>query len=324
MITFPIKIYRQEPYFVHPQSTVHNIEIRPTEDCNLRCSFCFEKDHHDVMDRSRLEKIFQLTSQVILQSPKQELHLVYHGGEMLQDKFSDSTFIEDLPWLTESLQSLCTKLGKTYVTHLCSNLIHTKLDRYIDFLKKYDILLTASYDPFGRFSNDKQKRLFIDNVKAYSKVGLKPTIQLVLTKGNIEAFKTDPYFKELYELDINFVLEHYLQTDWNDHSDLSEQDYFEFLKSSYLHYPKLIDELLHKNTNTCCATLITSRSIRWCCSTNNQIKEFFKNKQCHQCKWYNFCGINHCISIRGKYEGCGVKKFYNWLEDTQSFVFEEI
>lgn len=307
-------------HFIHPAGTVHNVDLRITTDCNLRCSFCYQRKH-EIMQDPPFDTLMEKLKLVLQQTPKNTINVVVHGGEVLQDKYS-SEYYQKLDAFFKNISSAGLESNKNIKLSLCSNIIHHHTSFYINLLKNNNVSLHVSYDCVGRFNHDKQKQLFVDNLQLYKdKLGY-IGVQLVLTKSNVNAIIncSDTFLNNVYQLVGNeWMLEHYHPTSSTDNEIVDEDLLYQFFIHCYSTYPNMVSEYLKQNVSQCCSTLITPASIYKCCTTPDRIKQFMQNKKCFACRYYNHCGVNMCVSTRYNFKGCALQRFYDHITPGSSF-----
>ena len=319
----PLNILKASPtdyHFVHPLGIVHNVDLRITTDCNLRCSFCYQHKH-EIMQDPPFNGLLEKLKLVLQSTSKTTINVVVHGGEVLQDKYPIE-YYQKLDTFFNDIKSAGLEHNKTIKLSLCSNIIHHNTSFYVNLLNSNNISLHVSYDCVGRFNHDKQKQLFIDNLQIYkNKLGY-VGVQLVLTKSNIKAIigGSDKFLNDVYQLvGDDWMLEHYHPTSSTDNEIVDEDLLYQLLIHCYSTYPNMVGEYLRQNVSQCCSTLITPASIYKCCTTPDRIKQFMQNKKCFACRYYNHCGVNMCVSTRYNFKGCALQKFYDQITSGSSF-----
>ena len=124
--------------------------FRPTNNCNLRCSYCYDKNNHT----SNTKEIIKLSTDIfkkeennilnalsILYKDEKEPHIIFHGGEPLLIK-------------PEILDIFCDKLKKihnlTFSIQTNGTLINTDV---IELFKKHNFKVGLSLDGCDEIQN---------------------------------------------------------------------------------------------------------------------------------------------------------------------------
>ena len=126
-----------------------NVYIKTTETCNLNCSHCFTSG----INGAKIYFYPVKTAAWVNQIYRDTIFYEFHGGEpMLASVSSLRKFVE----LT---QGDGVMYGTT--TNLVYKLTEERLQFFDDVLEKR---IGTSWDPTIRFSNEKQRKLWEDNV----------------------------------------------------------------------------------------------------------------------------------------------------------------
>ena len=125
-----------------------NVELSITEQCNLRCSYCYYRDSHAkrcaVMNDEVMEASIRLAFKKILESGDDFLNITFFGGEPLLRmdfikktvKFAKSLVKENAP-----------RLGKSFELYFTVDTNGTLLtDEIVRYLKKEKFKVTVSLD----------------------------------------------------------------------------------------------------------------------------------------------------------------------------------
>lgn len=124
-------------------SGIKTIYLKVTNDCNLNCSFCYNKGKHTVptfkLPKGALDEFKGL--------------LIFHGGEpMLNTKYIDSIYDE--------------YKDRGFKFSITTNLL-TNFDTLLRYAKEWENCdyIKVSYDVFGRFPNAEVEERFMSNLK---------------------------------------------------------------------------------------------------------------------------------------------------------------
>jgi radical SAM protein with 4Fe4S-binding SPASM domain len=200
------------------------------EQCNLTCQFC-PQDHNSKVGIDSVEEKSQVIAKaldVLKSKGKRTCSINFMGGELFDDSLPDEIFLK-YENLIAKVKLYSEKINLPINMHIASNMVWNKTQRVIDFIKRVNIPIAASYDPAGRF-NQHTLEIFKENVMLFKEyIG---QIGVVMTKPNIAKFmKGDiPFFKELYD-NFEIVFDHYTHTPKADinflmPTDVSLRDFF--------------------------------------------------------------------------------------------------
>jgi hypothetical protein len=128
------------------------------------------------------------------------------GGELFSDRLPVSIF-DDYLTLINKVREYAISINLPIKVSIPSNMIWSRRDRVLQFLKESNIILNASYDPAGRF-NSTNFETFKSNVQFF-RDHIKQ-IGVVMTKPNIKKFMSGKaeFFDYLYE-NFNISFDHY-------------------------------------------------------------------------------------------------------------------
>ena len=164
--------------------------IKTTETCNLNCAHCFTSGKNGKKIYFQPEKVAKWVNGVKDYQPSATAHFEYHGGEPFLAPVSDMWRFYDL---TKDKWP-----GATY--GITTNLVHKLTDEKLEFM---DIVLNkrigTSWDPNIRFENDKQEKLFEDNIALLLDRGYTIKLFVSLTRDTvaIEPIDLMRYLKKL-------------------------------------------------------------------------------------------------------------------------------
>jgi hypothetical protein len=262
------------------------------------------------------------------------------GGELFQDELIDNNFLNYFSEFIETLESQKPsdkKISYNFIT----NLIFTKTDDILNFLKKYNLKIAISYDPVARF-NKTQLLQFKKNIDIF-----KPFIRVVssvMTKQNIQHIMNgDDYFDYLYN---NFTIhfDHLLVGDEKfDYMMPTEKNVYDFYCFLLDNYPKCLNVLQfleknYKTTKMSCTrgnsyTIFADNSIPIGCSGSVVLKHnktaenwstkiidnFLIENECLTCKYYSRCNLtcfvnNDYSKLVKDINGCTYKKVFEYAE----------
>ncbi len=158
------------------------------EECNLRCSFCWQ-DHDSKVGQDSIANRADDLINDIKQNPHQPHSINIMGGELFHDDISDQLF-NDYKMLIIAIQEFANQEKVTVSFTFVTNLIYQRVTRVIDLIQHLrtvaTVSLTTSYDPVGRFNNT-NRDLFFNNLKLLQRIDstLITNISVVMTRPNI-------------------------------------------------------------------------------------------------------------------------------------------
>lgn len=323
---------------VDKKSTTREIHMILFEQCNIACSFCHQ-DHDSVVG---MDSIREKTSELITSlDPKQEYRINITGGELFHDGIDDGIFEDYFYAATQLLDNLPNSS-----IYFGTNLLFDPT-RLIALMKRFSehpdyeskVFLTTSYDPSGRF-NKATRAQFFDNLFHPDIYNLITTINVVITKGNIDNIIGKRYNDELRLLYDHFHLyfDHFIanhQYKLHQPSEERISEFYMFLKDNY---PKSepINEMLNNEFNklTCQSTIIQTDSGKVVNCWGESGKDFtddyeegLRRKQkaeenflqkydCFSCEYYQRCTMRcflHHHSLDNQPEECTIKQMYRDL-----------
>lgn len=136
--------------FTNKKDYLHLV-ILPTEDCNFRCTYCYEEHHTLTMDSNIMDSIVRFVEKHL---PEYDaLRIEWFGGEPL--------FAKDIVFsLSEKFTQICKKLHKPYYASMTTNGYYLDIDTFKTLFKykvlRYQITLDGlkSYHDKQRFLQD--------------------------------------------------------------------------------------------------------------------------------------------------------------------------
>lgn len=305
------------------------------EHCNMSCVFC-PQDHDDLLGASR-EEILSKCPQIIEfinKNPKKQFSLHIMGGELFQDRFIESGFLNYYQEFIDNIR-LNVSIEKEITFLFVTNLVYNNIDKVIDFCKKNNLKMNVSYDLAGRF-NAEQFEIYKKNIEKFKEyVNI---ISLVITKQSIDKLiKGDSYFDYLYQ---NFTC------DWdkllpgknfNPVLMPKQSELFKFYKHLVDNYPKCntVKYFINKGerykmscTRGSSLTILNDNTVPKGCSGTVLLKDsktqelggtkiiqfFMKEHDCFSCEYYSKCGFTCFIA----------NEYKHLIKDMDECVFKEV
>ncbi len=309
------------------------------EHCNMSCVFC-PQNHDNRIGQSKeeiLQKVQPIADWINSRNNK-EFHLHIMGGELFQDELIEQGYLDTYGQFIEEVNKLCP--SKTLIFNFVTNLVLDKVDDLIEFNKKYNLKMSVSYDPAGRF-NPSQFEIFKRNIEKF-----KPYVRyisLVITKQNIsKLISGDSYHDYLYE---NFTMtwDHLLPG----HNALKvmmpkESELYEFYKLLMDKYPRTVNvesflgtaptnrmsctrgssfTIMYDNTvpKGCSGSILMKNNMTKNLEGTAIIQNFINERNCFTCEFYQNCSFSCFISSDYKdltkdLDECVFKKAFKYAQ----------
>lgn len=162
-----------------------NTLIKPTNNCNLRCKYCF---HEKYGYNNKLLEMDILKKYIILLSEKyKHINIIWHGGEPLTVPM---TYYEEI-------YDFCSNIDATFTYSLQTNGTLLNQEK-IDFFRKNETNIGLSFDGLGnefmRTSTDK----ILKNIELLKQNGFYPGAIIVINQNNVNKLIEEyNYFKSL-------------------------------------------------------------------------------------------------------------------------------
>ncbi len=319
------------------------------EFCNLSCQFCAQ-DHSSIIGMNTVKdkaKLISKNLEMLKERGKTSVSVNIMGGELFSDQIDDEIF-NDYVKLVNDTKIFAKSIDLPISINFATNLIWSKRERVLKLLKETDTLLSASYDPAGRF-NPNTLQIFVDNCKFFKDHIVQ--VGVVMTKPNIERFikKNAPEFDFLYE-NFTIIFDHYTHSERNsgrnnlDYLLPEDQTLRDFYKFMVDHYPKAYPfiETFNKNSQNmgCMRTVYifpddtwgpcgsyegitkknTLQTIKILDSIERKIEtSWYSEYDCMSCEHMQRCSFscflnNHFYSKQRTQEICWLKEVYDYVD----------
>ena len=289
------------------------IIVKGTNGCNLDCSYCSlgEKKSFKFIDAKSLKNLFEYSCKYAIKKNEKKITFIFHGGE--PTLIQTQVYEEAIEFILQKYPKL-----KIFFSMQSNGLIIT--DRFIEFIKKYDIHLGISidgseeiHDLERRTCNNKSTyKKITENIDRLLSVGIKISCLMVLTKNAIgKGYEYLSFFqKRRLHLKINPLLNY---GEVYEHPELSLEP------GDYANY--LIDLYKYIIQNDVEITISPSDNILKAILYNQRIGECSFNKDCNK----NFM----CIDYKGDIYPCGKFSDMNAfrlgnIQDTSHNKLEEL
>lgn len=293
-------------------------------ECNLKCAFCFVEDVRlDLYSRASLDYNLELLDEVMDKIEEKVVKIKIAGGELFMDKFDDQVFADYDDMMVRMLE-LGKKYDKVVKVGVTTNMIFKKVDRVIDFIKRWDMPIRGSFDLVGRFPNQKVVDLFMENMFKFKEAGIPIGVNFVASKPNMDAIKNrSQYIEEFETLYENFDMRfEYYSPNGVDQWEVSEEEVYEWFVYMYEHYPKCstISDMIDKRNRNysgwreCPQSIwITRMIVGECCDRETEAKKFVENKGCFTCDYLPFCH-GSCYRLFSDNTFCFMRAFNEYLD----------
>lgn len=151
--------------------------LKTTETCNLNCRHCFTNGINGPKIYWDKDKVKDWIDRFIQTTNKDDtIHCEFHGGE---------PFLVDVEEM-KAVHNYCNALHPNMTWGATTNLVFKLKDEHKDFIK-YELgnRLGTSWDPKIRFDNDKQLKLWLNNIKELLAQGTTIRLFISVTKDTI-------------------------------------------------------------------------------------------------------------------------------------------
>lgn len=162
-----------------------NTLIKPTNNCNLRCKYCFHDKYgynEDILKMEHLKKYITLLSQKY-----QHINIIWHGGEPLLIPLN----------YYEEIYNYCEKLNSSFTFSIQTNgtLLNQKI---INFFKKNNTNIGLSFDGLeNSFTRGKTNKI-LENISLLKENNIYTGAIIVINKQNVNNLIQEyNYFKSL-------------------------------------------------------------------------------------------------------------------------------
>ena len=139
-----------------------NLIIMPTEDCNFRCSYCYETHKNGIMTMKTADSIIKYVRKNIVKHT--ELHVVWFGGEPLM---SNDT-IECLLYISDELIKICECARKKYSADIITNGYNLTYSVFEKLLKRKVFSYQVTID--GLASEHDKYRFLVNGGNTHDKI----------------------------------------------------------------------------------------------------------------------------------------------------------
>lgn len=151
--------------------------LKTTETCNLNCRHCFTNGINGPKIYWNKDKVKDWIDRFIQTTNKDDtIHCEFHGGE---------PFLVDVEEM-KAVHNYCNTLHPNMTWGATTNLVFKLKEEHKDFIKnELGNRLGTSWDPKIRFDNDKQLKLWLDNLKELLAQGTTIRLFISVTKDTI-------------------------------------------------------------------------------------------------------------------------------------------
>ncbi len=292
---------------------VHQIILKVTKDCNLRCTYCYLRNKDPYKNQTMSYDLFQkLIDRIVLeksknhrQNPNPKLQIVFHGGEpTLLGTETIEKFINyakaKIPETDFSIQTNLTLLDENWLNLIIKHQLHPGIS--MDGIKsEQNSLRSRNFN-------------FLGKVKLLQKYNITAGILMVVSSKNLKFFRQTlahlcRFFK-IKSLKANYV-ENVLDSKFGP-PEISGKEYFDFVFKPALRELISKNKLIEHNLDH-----ITKKFI-----TNYLLEDLSDQSQAKAHCSTKFCGGgNHLVEVgpTGNVCSCG-----RWDEDEEINTFGNI
>lgn len=315
------------------KSTVLNVTILLTNQCNFRCIYCYQDKHSSYLSIKSADEFARVIEDIFMENEYTEFNIHYFGGEPLLN-------LNTLEYLDEKLKRLCEKYNITFLRHITTNgsLLTKEVITKFNF---NEIQLTfdgskENHELFrvnSFFSYENQLNLINDILTLSNSTILCRMNVCEENKENIDGYITNLFNRFKTKRIIIYIHRMEKYTENNLYTVLDNEQYarVEFLSKSLLselNHEYKIPKSLYYNCSTANGNTIvvnTDLSLRFCTVVSNDSfkhfdKECIQNKsslkladECMNCKVLPLC-LGGCPVQRDLGSGACITEKYH-IED---------
>lgn len=162
-----------------------NLLVMPTDQCNMRCKYCFHGDSgysNIIMNITTFKKLINCVS-----ANWKDIQIVWHGGEPL------SVPLE----FYEEAYSYCQSVNSNFSFSLQTN-ASLLTQKYVDFFKSTKTKIGISYDGLTNEEVRGNTKKIINAIKLLQENGIMPGAIMVVTQKNVNNLIAEYcHFKDL-------------------------------------------------------------------------------------------------------------------------------
>ena len=176
------------------------ILIKPTEACNLRCIYCFNKDNgycDGIMNMDTLEKLYSTMFPFY-----KSIAIVWHGGE---PTFVGTRFYKK----ALELEAEYAKKYDVSVKNSMQTNATLLTDDFIDLYEKYHFSVGISYDGVVNDYTRNSTTEVLSSIKKLQQRNIRPGVITVVSNKNIDLL-IDTY-NQMKSLDVGVQFNHYIE-----------------------------------------------------------------------------------------------------------------
>ena len=177
----------QEPHWTKIPNSL-NLWIQTTNDCNLRCSYCYihTLGRREYLNENCIDRFIDKLVETAKQSNLRLVQLRFAVGEPF---LKLSLWVSKIPELKQRLDDVRCRLNTVFLTNLA-----TLNQNQIEFIKTNSIGLAVSIDGIGEFHNRTRHfrngegsfNIVSSNIERLLDNGIYPTLMTVVSNSNID------------------------------------------------------------------------------------------------------------------------------------------
>lgn len=190
-----------------------NVLIKPTEGCNLRCVYCFNKNDgyvHDLMQMETLEKLYSVMFPFF-----KSINIVWHGGE---PTFAGYEFYHE----ALKLQDFYKEKYNVVVRNSMQTNATLLSNEFIELYKKYKFSVGISFDGIVNNETRNSTTRVLESIEKLKGAGIHPGVITVVTNKNVDCLIDN--YNYMKTLNVGLQLNQYIEMDINNpNSDLTLQ-----------------------------------------------------------------------------------------------------
>lgn len=173
------------------------VYVKTIGTCNLNCNHCFTNGSSGDKTQFDIDVTTKWLDDYINEvGVDNDWHIELHGGEPFLVK------IDKLTSFTKPLREKYPGISIGATT----NLTYPITSKHIKFFKEeLNNQIATSWDPFIRWTSDKQFKLWSDNIKLVQSHGIVPRVNVSMSRQLMDEYDPERLIKTFEELDIRYV-----------------------------------------------------------------------------------------------------------------------
>lgn len=171
------------------------IYVKTIGTCNLNCDHCFTNGSSGDKTMFDVDATLRWLEDYI-QGDGTNYHVELHGGEPFLVR------LVHLRRFTQTLRERYPKISIGATTNLTYPVTH---DHIKFFIEELDSQLGTSWDPFIRWTTDKQYQLWLDNIKLLGRYNIRPRVNVSMSRSLLEEYPPERFLSTIAATGAKYV-----------------------------------------------------------------------------------------------------------------------